>query len=317
MSSEAVTEIGGETKSAWAYRIIFLSEKIAFNTFYCPYCNVPLFSRNINTEDAIVRPPHFYVRGKKHIGDCNGEAIFAENTQKHPAKNKTLPREMNFPDEFVQRPPPRDRLEPVRSPLKQPQPIPLEEINRRRVSAGKSGRSRATSYLLQAFVEAKNIVLQHAYDVYTKTSQLEERNEAIKDALLAMPLKLDDNTNYQYGFQTLAYPNRARRIYQGAAKVTFIEGCYVLVGQSTQFNLKKEIVFSITIPRNLLMDRAPRYHREIIKLLSDSLDAGVQVKFHCFGLATQISDSDVEVHITSLDFVYITPTYVKKNVAAK
>lgn len=317
MSSEAVTEIGGETKSAWAYRIIFLSEKVEFNTFYCPYCNVPLFSRNINTEDAIVRPPHFYVRGIKHIGDCNGEAIFAENTQKQPVKNKTLSREMNFPDELVQRPPQRERLEPVRSLLKQPPPIPPEEINRRRVSAGKSGRSKATSYLLQAFVEAKNIVLKHAYDVYTESSQLEERNKAIKDALLAMPLKLDDNTNYQYGFQTLAYPNRARRIYHGTAKVTFGEGAYVLVGQNTQFNNKKEIVFSIIIPTNLLMDRAPRYHREIIKLLSDSLDSGVPVKFYCFGLAKLKGDGDVEMPITSLDFVYLTPTFVKKNAAAK
>lgn len=130
MSSEAVTEIGGEKKSAWIYRIIYLSEKIEFKTFYCPYCDVPLFSRNINTEDAIVRPPHFYVRGTRHIGDCNGEAIYAENVQKQPIKNKTLSRDMSFPDELVQRPPQRERLPSANLPVKQLQPITPEEAVR-------------------------------------------------------------------------------------------------------------------------------------------------------------------------------------------
>lgn len=180
------------------------------------------------------------------------------------------------------------------------------------MSAGKSGRSKATSYLLQAFVEAKNIVLKHAYDVYVEESQNEERKKAIKEALVAMPLRLDDNTNYQYGFQTLAYPNRVRRIYHGVATVTFINDAYLLKGQSLQFNSKEEIVFSITIPLNLLTDRAPRYHCEIIKFLSESLDAGKQVKFHCFGLAKMVGDNEVEMPVTSLDFVYLMPIYGNK-----
>lgn len=315
MSSEATIEIGGEIKSAWAYRLIYLSEKVEFETFYCPYCEIPLFSRNINTEEAIVRPPHFYFRGIKHIGDCNGEGLYAENPLKQHVKNKTLSRDMSYPDEFVPRPPQRERKPTDKPATSLQQSITPEEIRKRRLSAGKSGRPKATSYLLRAFVEAKNIVIKQAYDVFSAKSQNEERKKAIKDALLAMPLKLDDSTNYQYGFQSLAYPNRNRRIYHGNAKVAFNDSSFVLKGLSYQASTSdgttKEIAFSIFIPLNILVDGAPRYHREILHLLRECLDADREIKFHCFGMAKQINNTEVEMPITSLDFIYLVPNHFK------
>lgn len=307
MSSEATIKIGGEKKTAWAYRIIYLSEKIEFKNFYCPYCEIPLHSRNINVDGEIVRSPHFYVGEKAHIGGCNGEIINTEDSSKKIINNTTLSKDMKFPEELVSRPPERENGN-INEPVTSPTPLTLEEIERRRQSAEKAGRSKATSYLLQAFIEAKHIIIKKAFDTYPNKSQIQARNKAIEDALLAMTLKLDDSTNYKYAFRTMSYPYDKRRIYNGSAKVFLGKDCFILQGMIFKKSENKEITFSIIIPLNLLHEGSPKYQHTIMTFLSENLDSTNDIKFNCFGLAKFLNDKEdeVEMEITSLDYVYLT-----------
>lgn len=316
MSSEAVTEIGGEKHSAWTYRSMYLSDRIVHNNFYCPYCEVHLIGKNIHVDGEIIKSPHFAAHpNTPHIGECDGEAIDTESSNLRRGRNTSTSREMKYPEELTYRPERKISKAGFASATVIRAPLTFEEVKRRRTLSGRQGRAKPSAYLLQPFVEAYNLVLQEGYEKFKGKENAAKKSEWIKTTLASMALKLDDDTNYQKAFKTPAYPDSRRRIYIAVGKVFLNDGVFTIQGESYAPHVKKYIPFVVYVGMNLLKQGAPKCHDEHVKSLKKFVDTQNEIKFYCYGLCKQ-SNSDLgesELELSSLDYLYIKEYAVKES----
>ncbi len=230
MSSLAVVELGGEALTAWEYRSFYLKHGTIYKEFYCPFCEVPLFARLIYKDEELKISPSFaHFRGNPHKLECDGEAIPVSEPKINTHKTQMVPRDMHYPEAFVDRPPPR--VSPIATSQSTTHALTESEIFDRRKSAGSHRKSTPSAHLLQPIVEAYNSVLSEAYELYIGENKKTERSEWINTMLAGMKLRLEDSTTYKDAFKSPSWVHQYKRIYHERGKVVFENSKFIILGK--------------------------------------------------------------------------------------
>lgn len=292
--------------SAWDYRALYLRDGTKYETFFCPYCDVRLCPYLVYEEGELSKSPHFSAKWEKHLTGCDGKATIVERSAKKPADAHYLPRDMRFPEEFSDRPPPRMEIAST-SPIATNRPT-LAEIEARRRRAGKLGTPVPKTYLLQPIVEVYNQVFSLGYQAVRSGDLVEEdRLDWTNSILKSMPLKLADKTTYHDAFRTPSYIHPWRpRIYHGRGNVIF-SGDRFLVGSDKPAKVAgREALpaFGIKVNRILLTEGSPRSHARLMSLLDEFAATNEMAKWYCYGVP-RLEDDSCVIELASLDFLYV------------
>ena len=312
MSELAVTHIGGEIDTAWNYRTEFLNYGTIYTQFFCPFCDIPLFSCNIDTNEEIVRSPHFkYYSKTPHLNGCNGTPIFSNSELNKKPKSKFQPVTMlSYPEALVPRRAPRIVNTSVQSiPMNPPSP---EEVETKRKNIGNRGRNTPSSSLLKPFIDAKKSVIQ---DGYQKFPALAERPDPaqetkrwnwIKKVWASMPLLLEDQTNYEDAFMRPQYINfYKKRIYNAQGKVYLDGESFVITGNAYIKKEEKNIDVRLFIDTAQFNTNSPQAHKKIMQMLEQQVGTETEVNWYAYGLAELNSNKDFHLKINCLDHLYL------------
>ena len=311
MSNWAAIEIGGEAVSAWEYRAEFLKYGTKHDNFYCPFCNVRLAAYLICTEGEISKSPHFSARWGDHTNGCDGEPIVVDAPDRKRPEAHYVPRDMHFPEAFSDRPPPRkQRPAGIGNSVSSPTSI---EISERRRKAGSLGRPIPKTYLLQPIVEAYNAVWKDGYErAKEKKWEDEARLQWTKDCLAAMPLRLDDATNYGDAFRPPTYIKSVHsRIYHADGTVIFQDGDYVIGSKKNGKKQGVEFPFRVVVKVGHTPDTSPKSHIALLSILKDFVAGNQEVRWYAYGVPEANADAFV-ITIENLDYLYIKRAFMKK-----
>ncbi|MHB8224406.1 hypothetical protein [Acidithiobacillus sp.] len=229
MSDLATTEVGGEARSAWIYRTLYLDNHSIADNFYCPFCDIRLCPNNIDKDGEISKAPHFSAKWGPHINGCDGTPIVTEPHLRNQPRSHYIARDVKYPEVFTFRPAPRVAQ---KSEIISPRDTSINAIHQRRGNAGSLGLYKPSTYLLQTLVEAYNSAWTAAYE-----DQKENPKNAptvAKQILQSMPLTLDEGTNYWDAFIFPSAKNHGtRRIYKGSGIVEKREKLFYLSDNKT------------------------------------------------------------------------------------
>lgn len=311
MSNWASVEIGGEGRDAWEYRAIFLKYGIKYENFYCPYCDIRLCARLVYSDGELSKSPHFSARWEDHINGCNGEPLEVNVNEKKPTEAHYKPREMHFPEAFIDRPPPRVEVKSLGNNNAIP-PSSLE-VHERRKKAASLGRPIPKTYLLQPIVEAYNSVWKEGYE----RAKIEHWTDAVrirwtKSALAEMPLRLEDVTNYESGFCSPLYRKSFHpRIYQGVGSVRIHDELFIIDNKFSKNITSAQHPFRIVVERDVVNESSPKSHIEMLNILSRYSETSEEVRWYAYGLPVCF-DAYSELLINNIDYLYLKKSYLKK-----
>jgi hypothetical protein len=307
MSDLGVIEKGGEAYSAWTFRGIYQKYGHKYDMFFCPFCDIRLTACVIYNDGDSARSPYFSARHGEHIFPCDGQPIEtgARSTIK-PIKNRHELTEITCPEAFTDRQPPRKTL------LVQPNtPTPTGmDINKRRRNAGTLGRVTAKTYLLQAIVEARNIMIS---DVFKRGKEFgwsnEKRGQLIDLALKDKPLQLIDATNYKDAFRTFAYIHfKMPRIYYGTGFISLRSNGFVICSQFLRKTNNVIVHGEIQVNIESISETSPKSHATLVGTLSELASTKKEIRWFAYGLA-QMNADKICVKISNLDYVFVKPKF--------
>ena len=310
MSYWGTSEKGGTPLSAWEYRSLFLWNGLAFDKFFCPFCDIRLAACLIYSEGELSKSPHFAARWEDHINGCDGEPIVVDAPERKSPEAHYKPREMHFPEALADRPPPRKQRPPVMGNLPTP-PTPTE-ITARRKKAVSLGSAVPKSYSLQPIVEACNVVVKDGYDqAKEKDWPEDERKSWVKKTLSAMPLRLNDATTYEDAFRSPAYIHiRHPRIYHGTGTISFEQGSYVIESARNGNMGGVQLPFRVTVESGLVTESSPRSHAGLISTLNHFVADKQNLRWYAYGTPENINDA-LPTRIRSLDHLYVKRAFVQ------
>ena len=133
MSDLATTEVGGEARSAWIYRTLYLDNHSIADNFYCPFCDIRLCPNNIDKDGEISKAPHFSAKWGPHINGCDGTPIVTEPHLRNQPRSHYIARDVKYPEVFTFRPAPRVAQ---KSEIISPRDTSINAIHQRRGNAG-------------------------------------------------------------------------------------------------------------------------------------------------------------------------------------
>lgn len=307
MSDWGAIEKGGEPHSAWAFRGIYQKYGHKYDMFFCPFCDIRLTACVIYNEGDSARSPYFSARHGEHIFPCDGQPIeTGARSTINPIKNRHERAEITCPEAFTDRKPPKKIL------LGQPStPTPTAmDINKRRRNARTLGRVTAKTYLLQAIVEARNIMIS---DVFKRAKELgwpnEKRGQSIDVALKDKPLQLIDTTNYKDAFRTFAYIHfKMPRIYYGTGFIHLRPNGFVINSQFLRKANNMTVNGEVQIDIEKISDTSPKSHVALVMLLSELASTKKEVRWFAYGLAKMSADK-ICVQISNLDYLFVKPKF--------
>lgn len=306
MSEFAVTDIGGEIDTAWNYRTEFLNYGTVYTQFFCPFCDIPLFGCNIDTNEEIVRSPHFkYYSKTPHLNGCNGTPIFSNSEQNKNPKSKFQPVTMSsYPEALVPRRAPKIvNLSIQSTPINPPSP---EEIETKRKNIGNRGRNTPSSSLLKPFIDARKSVIQDGYQKFPDQAQEAKRWNWIKNVWANMPLLLEDQTNYEDAFMRPQYINfYKKRIYNAQGKVSLEGENFIITGNAYIKKEEKNVNVRLFIDTAQFNANSPQAHKKILKMLEQQVGIETEVNWYAYGHAELNSNKDFHLKINCLDHLYL------------
>lgn len=310
MSNWAAIEKGAEAISAWEFRGLYLKDGTKYEEFFCPFCDIKLAAVLVYAEGELSKSPHFSAKWGDHVNECNGEPLLvATPTPKRPEAHY-IPREMHFPEAFSDRPPPR-KQRPAGAEKGIVPPTSLETSTRRR-NAGSLGRPIPRTYLLQPIVEAYNSVWKDSFDRAKKENWTEDfRLQWAKNYRAAMPLRLDDSTNYGDAFRTPSYVHGSQpRIYHGNGKVRAMGRQYLIEGTANSKKLTAPLHCSVAIESNGVPDLSPKWHRALLSKLEHLVGSNEEVRWYAYGRPA-VSGNSFLLTIENLDYLYVKSAFSK------
>lgn len=312
MSGWATTEIGGPPVSAWEYRSRFLSDGEVNTVFYCPFCDVRLVGCLIHKEGELSKSPHFSARWEDHRFGCNGDPVEVDDPERKPPKAHYTPRLMHFPEELTSRPPARV-VHPKGTPTTVVMPTSIEDISTRRRAAGLLGKPIPRTYLLQPIVEAFNITVKEIFDAEKEKGwDVAKRKSEIKKALSALPLNLEDKTDYDDAFR---FPSFVKynfpRIYHGIGIISYSGSDIIVISSKNNGKIKGgPVPFEITIESTGVSSALPRSHSAILQQLRTFSEEKKEFRWYAYGKPVQTNDKIV-LPIRNLDHLYLKHAFNK------
>ena len=309
MSNWGAIEKDGEAISAWEFRALYLRDGTKYDEFLCPFCDVKLAAILVYTDGEISKSPHFSAKWDKHAHGCDGEPIEVDAQKSKRPESHYIPREMHFPEAFTDRPPPRkQRPKGLENDI--PPPTSIEVLTRRR-HAGSLGKPVPRTYLLQPIVEAYNSIWSKGYELAEKEKwSEEERLQWSKGCPAAMPLRLEDNTNYGDAFRPPVYVHRnLPRIYHAAGMVTRQDGRYQIEGS---FSSKKPtpVQCRVVIDLRMVSEASPKSHRVLLEELEAFANGKQKVRWYAYATPTT-ADNSFRISVENPDYLYVKRRFPK------
>lgn len=302
MSVLAITEIGGEIRTAWDFRTEYLSDRTEYNSFYCPFCYTRLTACAILTDEEVKVSPYFSARhdGGHRFG-CDGEPIIKDE-KKSPKKNEFEPIMKIYPEKLISRPERKITKTIITS---VPKVITKPEIDKARIRIGSLGKITPSTYLLRPIVEARNALLAQSYELQ-KINKWEEknRNKWVDELLESMPLRLESDykTNYHKAFSSARFSSQTiRKIYYGKGSVKVDENVILISSDVKNFNnkIERELIVKININNNLSV----KMHKKIMDDLISFWEKSKKIKWYVYGVP-KLQDESWILEIENLDLVY-------------
>jgi hypothetical protein len=217
---------------------------------------------------------------------------------------------MQVPEALIDRPLPR-RIRPKGSGAALVPPTSLEVLSRRK-KACSLGEAIPRTYLLQPIVEAFNITLKDIYNA-AKEKKWDDatRKEEIKKALTALPLKLDDHTNYEDAFRTPAFINPTNfRIYHGTGSVEPNEIGFVVSSNANAKIKGKLTPFKVAIVGASGNECSPKSHLTLHGQLQKYATEKKEFRWYAYGKPEMHSDTII-LNVSNLDYLYLKDAYQK------
>lgn len=304
MSGWGATEPGGEPMHAWGYRALYITYGDKYEEFYCPFCHIRLAAYLIYADGELSKSPHFSARWEDHVGCCDGEPIVIDEPDRRPPKANYLPRHMEFPEALADRPP--QRVQRPRNPIGSIVPPTPSEILARRKKAGSLGRPIPRAYILQPIVEAYNLALKEIYDqARDKKWAGDQLKAAIKSTLTAMPLRLEDPTNYDDAFRGPSFVNRwYPRIYHNKGVASLEPECVTINSAKNGKLNGVPIPFQVRVNFHAVDGSSPRSHIRLREKLEAFAAEGREFRWYAYGIPEDRADALV-LQIDNLDYLFI------------
>jgi len=313
MSFLATTKIKEEGHTASYYRMLYLDDDIVFDKFYCPYCDIELDKKNIykDKSDNPVRAPHFAVKkgGPNHSNYCEFatktvNAIDSEKFGMHYEITNLL-----YPQVFIDRP------------ESAPKTSIIEKTNGTTVFSIKTEAQKRVdytisyvpkSYLLQQFIEVRNLFFKNAYKLQDKEKWSKEHlNDYINNELGNIPLAFseDNKTNYRQAFIKVlqkAFVNfKKERIYYGDGHVKKTDDFYEIINNEQIFLENKINPFKVIVNFNITSNLKTNSQRGLIDLLEKTVEEqSYKVKWYARGLPI-VNNNMIILYLKKIDYLYI------------
>jgi len=302
MSGWGAAERGDEPISAWEFRTRYLADGERHDEFYCPFCDIRLSPVLIYKDGELSKSPHFSAKWGEHLNGCDGEPAVINAPEQAPAKAHYKPREMQVPEAFTKRPTPRISQHNL---SKQVIPPPsLSDITARKKRASSIGNAIPKTYLLQPIVEACNIILKYIYEKAKSDKWTDgKRNVEIKRTLSAIPLKLEDQTNYSEAFHSSVYLNwTAPRIYHGTGFVDTHDSIFTISCSENAKVNGNYMPLNITIVGNFTKS-SPKSHVAIINKLKIYAENKDEFRWYVYG-KPEIHSDIVVINVCNPDYLF-------------
>lgn len=312
MSELAVTEIGGEENTAWSYRTEFLTYGKIYPHFFCPFCNISLSPCNIYKEEKIIRSPYFKYYEQNHLNGCDGTPIFTDNRSNQQPKSKIRPMTRgSYPEALVPRQPPK-RINPTIQSTSQIMIPAPEEIQRRRKNIGSRGRSIPSSSLLKSFVDEWKSKIHDSYVKFPEKKDELQRRTWINKVLSNMPLRLDDQTNYQSAFMRPQYIEfNKKRIYSSKGRISLEQSGFIIQGTEYLKSEQKNIDVRLTICIDEITDDSPQAHKKMLELLHQFASITADIEWYAYGRAELDGNRNFSLNIENFDHLYFKKQYIR------
>lgn len=310
MSNWGAIEKGGEAISAWEFRGLYLRDGTKYDEFFCPYCDIKLAAILVYTDGEFSKSPHFSAKWDKHVHGCDGEPLLVDAPKPRRPESHYIPREMRFPEAFTDRPPPRkQRPKGIENDI--PPPSPIEVLTRRR-HAGSLGKPIPRTYLLQPIVEAYNAAWSEGFELVKKGKWPDDKRlQWSKDCLAAMPLRLEDNTNYGDAFRSPVYVHRSfPRIYHATGVVTLKDSRYVIECSLSSKKSHTSILCRCVIDTTGVSEVSPKSHRALLAQLEVCASVNQEIHWYAYG-TPDITDNSFSISVQNLDYVYFKKRFPK------
>lgn len=310
MSGWGATEKGGEAISAWEFRTRYLAYGEKHDEFFCPFCDIRLAACLIYTDGELSKSPHFSAKWGGHLFGCDGEPLEVEGHERKPPKAHYIPRGMQVPEALIDRPPPR--IIHPKTPGQKIAPPTSIEVSTRRKNASSLGEAVPKTHLLQPIVEAFNITLKEMYGTAKeKNWDNDKRNDAIKKALIALPLRLEDRTNYEDAFRRPTFLNWEHpRIYYASGFIEARENGFFVILSKTDGKVKREPMTFKVVISDSVDSKSPKSHFAILTKLQDFAKEGSTFRWYAYGKPVMQGRALI-VTIDNLDHIYLKNEYNK------
>jgi hypothetical protein len=292
----------------------YLGNETVFEKFRCAFCEVRYFPRNIYVDAEIGKAPHFYVRGARHTGGCNGEPItqVVQELSAEP-RRKVTKREFELPEKLVARSKPR--VASVSSGVP-PAALTEAEVANRRTRAGREyGPALFTSSLLQVIVDARNKLMSWCYEQATIGKMSDAaRKTLIKETLESYELQLFDQKglNYNSAFRAadFSWKSTDSRVFNAkGGRVTLTADGFVIrsepktaVGASSAATsrLAAEVRYSKAMSTDTEVVKS---HKNLLQRLAEIAEAGGAIQWYAFSSVESLEGVNL-MHLRSLDHLY-------------
>lgn len=303
MSDYAIALNDDQYRTAWEYHLLFIDEEIIFEEFYCPFCHIKLCANLIYTLEDASKSPYFSARWGNHIGDCNGEPLFTAKVKQKKANKHFALQDLNYPQALITRPP--LRLTTSIGFIPTTTLRSEDSIKAHREKAGLLGVAIPKSYILRALVQMYNAVIKEVYKK-AKTDSWDPKLRAseITKALSAMPVQLEDKTNYQNAFRSPLFINRYPRIYNSTGTVSSTPG---LIRISSNVKTKVdniEVDFYVIIAKSILHSTSPKSHSKLFSKLEEHAASGAEVRWYAYGMPLPNRGAYL-LDVDNLDYLYL------------
>ncbi|MHB1280289.1 MAG: hypothetical protein ACYCYL_03525 [Acidithiobacillus sp.] len=294
MSDLATTEVGGEARSAWIYRTLYLDNHSIADNFYCPFCDIRLCPNNIDKDGEISKAPHFSAKWGPHINGCDGTPIVTEPHLRDQPRSHYIARDVKHPEVFTLRPDPRVAQ---KSGIVSPRDTSINAIHQRRENAGSLGLYKPSTYLLQTLVQAYNSAWTAAYE-NQKEKPKSAPKEVAKQILQSMPLALDKKTNYWDAF---IFPSTkdhgTRRIYKGSG---------IVEEREKLFYLSDNVTPNFFVVINIQHVGSLRgYRKKMLDLILSAQQNQLAIKWYAYGSPVPHETRKL-LRVDNLDLFYAT-----------
>ncbi|WP_312550643.1 hypothetical protein [Massilia sp.] len=293
----------------------FLRTGEVLSGFRCAFCLCAYHPRYIYINGMIGRTPHFFVKGEKHNGRCDGNPLGVVAETVSGTQGKRIPDDnFCFPEKLVARAKPR-----VVASLPDGEKLVLsdEEIRSRRLRAGKEyGSTTFTSSLLEVIVESKNKISTWCYSQSRKQKLTKEaEKKLLKETASSYPLQLFDQKGltYESAFWNAHYERTKtdKRIFQAkGGTVTVSSSGFVISSQpSAPSNGGNESKKAVPRPVEV------HYHRESydsntppqahVKALAElaNVAAGETIQWYAYG-EMRLHEDKLIIRVETLDHLY-------------